>query len=359
MARPRSFPIPCAGDTIGWYTVLGETRIFGRPRGRLRVLCRCRCGAERWVDPYLLRNGDAKSCGCWAKALASRPRGIVADGVAAVELARTNHAADLGYVVGVLAGDGYVGHRGTIRLAATDRLFVVAFSAAFKAAFGAAGPLRRTAPAQSGWKPVWTSSLASKPLASAIEATYGDLKTWVWRLPLHESDTFVAAFLAGFFDSEGHLPSYRSRLTATSVNAAGVGDVVAALRRLGIAAETTWTGHAWLITVLCRSWATFHDTVILRLPRKRRQSAMLAARAGRGRSTKMEQEVRAAAAAEALGGVIVRGRNLSIAAPCTGCGAELCRPVCDAVDAATWACLTCTRRCRAVREREERLKWVA
>ena len=48
-------------------------------RWRRHYLCRCRCGVEKTVQGTLLRSGNTKSCGCWAKESARsrcKPHGV-------------------------------------------------------------------------------------------------------------------------------------------------------------------------------------------------------------------------------------------------------------------------------------------
>jgi hypothetical protein len=57
---------PCVNDQFGWWTVIGEP---SWPKGRMVVLCRCKCGTERQVLVQSLRRKDRDnpSCGCWRR----------------------------------------------------------------------------------------------------------------------------------------------------------------------------------------------------------------------------------------------------------------------------------------------------
>lgn len=43
-------------------------------KGKRKVRCRCDCGNVKIVDMYKLNNGKIKSCGCYMREFASRPR---------------------------------------------------------------------------------------------------------------------------------------------------------------------------------------------------------------------------------------------------------------------------------------------
>lgn len=52
------------GDRFGRWTVVDATRVAHGSGGQAKVLCRCACGVERFVDAYALVSGATKSCGC-------------------------------------------------------------------------------------------------------------------------------------------------------------------------------------------------------------------------------------------------------------------------------------------------------
>jgi hypothetical protein len=60
------------GTVFGHLTVLRDTGIRGKG---LRLLCRCRCGAEKEVAAGNLRAGNVMSCGC-QKGRGKRPMGL-------------------------------------------------------------------------------------------------------------------------------------------------------------------------------------------------------------------------------------------------------------------------------------------
>ena len=41
--------------------------ILSNERVNNKVLCRCECGTEKWINIFNIRNGDVKSCGCLKK----------------------------------------------------------------------------------------------------------------------------------------------------------------------------------------------------------------------------------------------------------------------------------------------------
>lgn len=53
------------GDTFNHMTVINFSH--HDKRWRRHYLCRCRCGTTKTVLGTLLRSGNTKSCGCWAK----------------------------------------------------------------------------------------------------------------------------------------------------------------------------------------------------------------------------------------------------------------------------------------------------
>lgn len=54
--------IDLTGKTFGYWTVISRT--VNSKEGRSMWMCRCKCGTERAVRGYNLRNGTSKSCGC-------------------------------------------------------------------------------------------------------------------------------------------------------------------------------------------------------------------------------------------------------------------------------------------------------
>jgi hypothetical protein len=55
------------GQTFGrWYV---EKRAKNSPTGKARYHVKCVCGTKKVVSAQWLRNGQSKSCGCYAKAL--------------------------------------------------------------------------------------------------------------------------------------------------------------------------------------------------------------------------------------------------------------------------------------------------
>ncbi len=58
MSKKILMPI---GSTYGLWTVISEQK------GK-KILCKCECGKEKWVDTWTLRNGKTRSCKCTARA---------------------------------------------------------------------------------------------------------------------------------------------------------------------------------------------------------------------------------------------------------------------------------------------------
>ena len=52
------------GEKYGRYTVISEGTHIGN---RIKYLCRCECGTEKYVNGYALKDGNTKSCGCLHK----------------------------------------------------------------------------------------------------------------------------------------------------------------------------------------------------------------------------------------------------------------------------------------------------
>jgi hypothetical protein len=52
------------GLWFGRWTVTAEYRKAEPPNRQPMVLCRCKCGTEKWVAACSLRNGTSRSCGC-------------------------------------------------------------------------------------------------------------------------------------------------------------------------------------------------------------------------------------------------------------------------------------------------------
>lgn len=54
--KAQNIPESMIGKTFGYWTVLAQKKN--------RLLCRCRCGTEKWVRRRELERGLSKSCGC-------------------------------------------------------------------------------------------------------------------------------------------------------------------------------------------------------------------------------------------------------------------------------------------------------
>ena len=195
---------------------------------------------------------------------------------------------DKSYVLGVLCGDGSVwthecGSR-YLGLCVTDRDFAEAFSRAVNATFGAETKVAERVKKQCRAGKVYVVQHGSRLVVEDLERYFtAGCKTETWRVPgaVRGADEATrAAFLRGFFDSEGGL-SGTGQVMAWSTNPYGVADVIALLDSVGVPARSSLCKKlpprkdCYAIIVASASNRRFLDLVGFSIQRK--QAALRAA----------------------------------------------------------------------------------
>ena len=136
-----------------------------------------------------------------------------------LEAARRRFAAlpntrDLGYVIGVLFGDGFVHQRDKmLGLRTTDETFAEAFAGAVQVGLGAESPKRHTRDARKTIKGrvydviYYEVELYDNALACALVEAFGDTRTFQWEIDVEKAlargAEFCRGLVAGLFDSDG------------------------------------------------------------------------------------------------------------------------------------------------------------
>jgi len=193
-----------------------------------------------------------------------------------------NPSFKLGYVLGVLVGDGHL-RRDCIMLKTTDREFANVFRYFLERWSGLQPRVREYDRSIKGKiRHVFDVSLFSADAARFIQMLgipYGSkLRTWrVPNLVLSGSDEIKKGFLSGFFDSEATI-----RLTydinCYSINKAGLAQISLLLGSFGVphrVSSYTPKNRKWstfhVLTIKRQNASDFADKINFQLARKRRQ----------------------------------------------------------------------------------------
>jgi len=148
---------------------------------------------------------------------------------------------ELSYILGVLAGDGYMDYNNerrthNIGLSAIDKEFVEKFMRILFQFFEIKPTWEFREKRKDKWNPQYITRLCSKEACDYINGI-GDFKGNVWRIPesIKSSDGgIVCSFLKGFFDSEGEIDRKIGRIGATSANLGGLKQIGELLNILGV-----------------------------------------------------------------------------------------------------------------------------
>jgi len=148
---------------------------------------------------------------------------------------------DLAYVLGVLAGDGYMDYnekkrRYNVGLSATDKEFVEKFKESLFNFFKVNSSDEFRKSRNKNWSDQYITRLCSKEACDFIN-TIGNFRKDKWGIPdiiKNSTERIKCAFLRGFFDSEGEIDKRIWRIGATSMNMNGLKQVGELLKSLGI-----------------------------------------------------------------------------------------------------------------------------
>lgn len=148
---------------------------------------------------------------------------------------------DLSYILGVLAGDGYLDYSDSretwqIGLEATDKEFVEKFQKTLLNFFKINPTFNLRKIRNKNWNQIYLTKLCSKEACEYIMGV-GEFKKGNWKIPemIKDSNELIkCAFINGFFDSEGEIDKKTGRVGATSMNLAGLNNVGEVLSSLNI-----------------------------------------------------------------------------------------------------------------------------
>jgi len=148
---------------------------------------------------------------------------------------------DLSYILGVLAGDGYMDYsirRRTyhIGLSATDKEFVEKFKECLVNFFKLKPTTEFRKSRYLNWNDQYITRLCSKEVCEYINSI-GTFKKFNWKVPRlikNSNNKIKSFFLKGFFDSEGEIDKKIGRIGATSTNLNGLNEIKIILEDLGI-----------------------------------------------------------------------------------------------------------------------------
>lgn len=148
---------------------------------------------------------------------------------------------DLAYILGVLAGDGYMDYSNKrmtyyIGLSATDKEFVERFKTVLFDFFKIKSTNEFRKSKKETWNNQYITRLCSKEVCGFINS-FGNFCKDKWRVPdiiKNSENNIKCAFLKGFFDSEGEIDSKAKRIGATSMNLKGLEEIENLLKSIGI-----------------------------------------------------------------------------------------------------------------------------
>lgn len=146
---------------------------------------------------------------------------------------------NLGYVLGVLCGDGYTNsQRGAIGLTASDKDFVNAFGNKIKNYTGEELHFTEEERKVENWSKKWRVEIYSREWSNFFSQF--KLKQKNWEVPeciFNSNEEIICSFLRGFYDSEGHCEIWENRgsnIRITNSNQEGLKDVKELLETIGI-----------------------------------------------------------------------------------------------------------------------------
>ncbi|MDO8516971.1 MAG: LAGLIDADG family homing endonuclease [Nanoarchaeota archaeon] len=148
---------------------------------------------------------------------------------------------DLAYILGVLAGDGYMDYSDKRRiyqigLSATDKDFVNKFKKALFNFFKIKPTNEFRKSRKEKWNAQHITRLCSHEACDYINLI-GKFKKENWIVPeiiKNSNNSIKCAFIKGFFDSEGEIDKQIGRVGATSMNLNGLTEIKNLLKNLGI-----------------------------------------------------------------------------------------------------------------------------
>lgn len=148
---------------------------------------------------------------------------------------------DLSYILGVIAGDGFLSYdnerrRYQIGLSAVDKDFVDTFRQILFRYFEIKPTNEFKKIKIKNWNDQYITRLCSKEACDFINKI-GDFKKDNWNVPKiirDSSNNIKCAFIKGFFDSEGEIDKKIGRVGATSMNLKGLEEIGNLLQNLGI-----------------------------------------------------------------------------------------------------------------------------
>jgi len=148
---------------------------------------------------------------------------------------------DLSYILGVLAGDGYMSYSNQrkayhIGLSAVDKEFVEEFKKTLFNFFKIKSSNEFRKSRKKKWNAQYITRLCSKEACDFINSI-GQFKKENWKIPeiIKNSDSNIkSAFLRGFFDSEGEIDKKSWRVGATSMNLEGLKQIGKLLEGMGM-----------------------------------------------------------------------------------------------------------------------------
>ena len=148
---------------------------------------------------------------------------------------------DLAYILGVLAGDGYIDYSSgrrthSIGLSATDKEFVEKFREILFNFFKIKSSDEFRKSRKEKWNAQYITRLCSKEACDFINHL-GEFKKDNWRVPdiIRNANAKIrCTFIKGFFDSEGEIDKRIGRVGATSMNLEGLKEIGDLLNGLSI-----------------------------------------------------------------------------------------------------------------------------
>ncbi|MBU3907049.1 MAG: hypothetical protein KKA64_02240, partial [Nanoarchaeota archaeon] len=149
--------------------------------------------------------------------------------------------SDLAYILGVLAGDGFIDYNDSRRnyhigLAVTDKEFVEKFKESLFNFFNINSSNEFRKSKNENWRDQYLTRLCSKEACNFVNSI-GKFKKENWRVPniiKNSKKSVRCSFLLGFFDSEGEIDSEAKRIGATSMNLEGLKEIEDLLKSIRI-----------------------------------------------------------------------------------------------------------------------------
>lgn len=150
---------------------------------------------------------------------------------------------DKAYILGVLCGDGWIYYQNKspkqtyqVGLNAIDKDFVYQFKDSLYKVYKISSDIKVRDRRKPNWNRQFEIKICSKNVCDDL-LSFGNFKTSSWRIPqaIFESQPKVkAAFIKGFFDSEGYVSKKDRRVVGVSTNFDGLSEVSQLLKSLDI-----------------------------------------------------------------------------------------------------------------------------